>query len=127
MIAEALIERLDQPNRNGHIYSTKCIEDAIINNEFIQKRVRDGQEFIIYGNKSKNAENVISCVAGGNYPVSDIIGKVLKYYIKDNCLYATIDFKDDFFTDKVFMAGTGNLSEDGVIDNYEFGVVFSWI
>jgi hypothetical protein len=118
MIAKILLERLDEPNRNGHVYTTKCINDAIINNEAVQERLHNKEEFVIDGNKSDDAENVIDYLKSGSYPTQDLIGIVLNYYIKNNCLYATIDFKDDVFTDNIYMAGIGCINKDGIIDDY---------
>lgn len=126
MIAKVLLARLDEPNCNGHIYTTKCIEDAVINNKAVQERLDNNTEFVIDGNKSDDAKNVIDYLDSGNYPIHDIIGRVLNYYSENNCLYATIDFKDGTFTDKIYMAGTGYLDEDGIINDYEFGAVYKF-
>ena len=128
MIVEALIERLDQPNHNGHIYTTKCIDDAIINNKVVQERLHNNTEFVIDGTKSDNAKNVLAYLDSGDYSAQDIVGRVLNYYIKDNCLYATVDIKDDVFTekDKLYMGGIGTIDTDGVVNDYEFGILYRY-
>lgn len=111
MIVEALLAQLDQPDHNGHIYTTACIDDAIINN--------------------KDAKNVFVYLDSSNCPVQCTIGRALNYHIKNNCLYATVDIKDDIFTekDRLHMGeiGTLTLDIDGVVaDDYKFGMIYKF-
>ena len=106
------VERLDVPNRNGHIYTHRCIEEAIINNEAIQKEIDQGTCFIF----SKPQD--VGCKS-----INDICGKVLGFYIKNNVLYADIEI-DLVDINTAYLAGTGGLNEDSYIEDYEFEYLF---
>lgn len=107
------VERLDVPNRNGRIYTHKCIEEAIINNEAVQKEVNQGTCFIF----SKPQD--IGCKS-----INDICGRVLGFHIKNNILYADTEI-DLIDINNAYLVGTGYLNEDSCVKDYEFDHLFT--
>lgn len=126
MYLEILIEKLNTPNRNGHIYTTQCINDAIINNPLVQERIDCGTEFIIDGNRTEDATNVIDYITSGACPADNIIGRVLEYYIRDDGLYALADIQDNILVNHLWLAGTGYVDENGTMNDYEFGTLYKF-
>lgn len=119
---KVLVQKLNEPNINDHIYTTKCIKDAIINNPCVNEAINSKSCFVFNTWKGSELSRVLNL---------DVVGIINRFFIenKDGTEYlcADIDFKDNSY-DKVYLAGSGNVTvnddEKFIVGDYNFDYCF---
>lgn len=121
---KVLVQKLNEPNINNHIYTTECIKDAIINSPCVNEAINSKSCFVF--KKCKWGGLELSRVLA-----SDVVGVINRFFIenKDGTEYlcADIDFKDKSY-DEVYLAGFGDVTvnddEKCIVSNYTYDYCF---